>query len=65
MAWVLTMDLAVQNKVLNPKPKKLKSFPIRGKVGKCELFTLQYFQKAPILFRKEYYPKSKMVKNNF
>jgi len=37
MAWVLTMDLVVQNKVLNPKPKKSKSFRIKGKVGKCEL----------------------------
>jgi hypothetical protein len=59
MAWVLTMDLMVQNKVLNCKPKKSKSFLIRGKVGKCELLTLQYFQKAPILLGKSITPSQK------
>jgi len=51
--------LGGSNKVLNPKPKKLKCSPIRGKVGKCELFTLQYFQKAPILLRKSITPSQK------
>jgi len=59
MAWVLTMDLVVQNKVLNRKPKKSRSFLIRGKVGKCELLTLQYFQKAPILLEKSITPSQK------
>ncbi len=42
------MDLVVQNKVSNPKPKKSKAFPIRGKVGKCEFFLhFNIFEKHP------------------